>query len=222
MKAYGYIRVSGVGQINGDGFTRQEKSIKDHARNNGIEVVKIFKEEGVSGTICNRPALAQLLVALEQNGEGIESVIIERLDRLARDLMVQETIIDSMRKIGVKLLSATDGDDLLTEDPTRTLVRRVLGSIAEYDKQMTVQKLRVARERKRARDGKCEGRKSYSELAPELMAEIKRLRRKPKGGKRLSLAKTVSSLNDSGFTSATGKPFTVTILKNIIYRTTAK
>lgn len=92
----------------------------------------------------DRPSLAELMVALEQNGEGIESVIIERLDRLARDLMVQETIIDAMAKGGASLLSATDGDDLLTNDPTRKLIRQVLGAIAEYDKQMTVQKLRVA------------------------------------------------------------------------------
>jgi hypothetical protein len=59
-------------------------------------------------------------------------------------------------------------------------------TIAQYDKQMTVLKLRAARERKKARTGKCEGRKSLAEVAPEVLAELKRLRRKPKGGRPMS------------------------------------
>ena len=216
-KAYGYIRVSGKGQINGDGFARQEKAIYDYAKANGFEVVKIYKEKGVSGTIQNRPALTAMMISLIQNGRGIHTVIIERIDRLARDLMVQETILDDMNKNGVSIISVTDGD-LLENDPTRKLVRQVLGAIAEYDKEMTVQKLRAARNRKKALTGKCEGRKSYHESDPGLIAEIKRLRRKPRNGKRMSLKKCLESLNASGFTTSTGKPLTLSRLENIIYK----
>jgi hypothetical protein len=63
----------------------------------------------------------------------------------------------------------------------------VLGAISEFDKAMTVAKLRGSRERKRRDTGKCEGRKSHAERNPELVAIAKRLRRqKPKGG-RMSL-----------------------------------
>ena len=213
--AYGYIRVSGKGQINGDGFTRQSKAINDYAKANNIEIVHIYKEEGISGTLKDRPALTELMVDLEQNGTKL--VIIERIDRLARDLMVQETILNDMKKNNIKIISVTDGD-LLDDDPTRKLVRQVLGAIAEYDKEMTVQKLRVARNRKRATQGKCEGRKSYKESNPALIAEIKRLRRKPRKGKRLSIKATVDSLNDSGFKTAMGKVFTVSRLENVIYK----
>jgi hypothetical protein len=41
--------------------------------------------------------------------------------------------------------------------PTARLVRQVLGAISEFDKAMTVAKLRGARERKRRGTGKCEG-----------------------------------------------------------------
>jgi hypothetical protein len=52
---------------------------------------------------------------------------------------------------------------------------------------MTVAKLRGARERKRLALGKCEGRKSHSELRPELVLEAKRVRRaSPLNGKRRS------------------------------------
>jgi len=216
-KAYGYIRVSGKGQINGDGFTRQEKAIKDYAKFKGIEIARIYKEKGVSGTIKNRPALTDMMVSLALNGHGIATVIIEKIDRLARDLMVQETILDDMNKNNVSIISVTDGD-LLENDPTRKLVRQVLGAIAEYDKEMTVQKLRAARNRKKALTGKCEGRKSYYESNPELIKEIKRLRRKPRNGKRMSFKKCVDCLNTSGFKTATGKKLTVSRLENIIYK----
>ena len=216
-KAYGYIRVSGKGQVNGDGFNRQIKAIQDYAGANGFKIVHTYQEEGVSGTLKDRPALTDMMLDLEENGQGIHTVIIERIDRLARDLMIQENILHDMNKHGVSVLSATDGD-LLEDDPTRKLVRQVLGAIAEYDKTMLVLKLKAARDRKKAKTGKCEGRKSYQETNPDLLAEIKRLRRKPRNGKRLSLKKTVEALQEQDFRSDTGKAITLPILKNIIYR----
>lgn len=217
-KAYGYIRVSGQGQVEGDGMIRQEKAIMDYAKANGITIEKIFKDEGVSGTLEDRPALAKLLVDLEENGHGIKTVIIERVDRLARDLMIQENIIADLQKNGFNLISATEGADLLSEDPTRKLVRQVLGAIAEYDKSMVVLKLRAARERKRAKNGKCEGRKSYGEAMPEVITEIRRLRRKRKGMPRRTFEKVAQELNEMGFQTMTGRPFTKQVVQNILQR----
>ena len=59
-RAYGYIRVSGRAQVDGDGLIRQEKAILDYAKANGITIENIFREEGVSGTLEHRPALAEL------------------------------------------------------------------------------------------------------------------------------------------------------------------
>jgi len=183
-KAYGYLRVSGKGQVDGDGFQRQEKAIADYAKANNIEIVHIYKEEGVSGTLIDRPALTSMMLDLDNNESddvGVKVILIERIDRLARDLMIQENILHDLKKHGVDIYSATDGD-LLEDDPTRKLVRQVLGAIAEYDKTMTVLKLKASRERIRKVKGKCEGRKGYEEVNPDLINEIKALRRKPRNG----------------------------------------
>jgi DNA invertase Pin-like site-specific DNA recombinase len=217
VKAFAYLRVSGQGQIDGDGFPRQEKTIRDYAKAHGFEIVEVFKEEGVSGTLIDRPTLAELMVSLEQNGHGVDTVIIERVDRLARDLMVQETILDDFKQNGINVISATDGD-LLEDDPTRKLVRQVLGAIAEYDKTMTVLKLRAARERKRRAQGKCEGRKSYGEIKPEVLKELKRLHRKPRNGRRLTAKKIAEKMTAAGFTTADGKPFTGNNVSTILHR----
>jgi len=91
-KAFAYLRVSGKGQVDGDGFPRQLSAIDKYAEANGLKVRKVFREEGISGTkeLENRPALQELLAAIDS--AEVKVVIIEKLDRLARDLMVQETI----------------------------------------------------------------------------------------------------------------------------------
>ena len=209
--AFAYLRVSGKGQIDGDGFPRQEKTIRTFAKGK-FEIAEIFREEGVSGTLAERPALAEMLVNLESNGHGIKTVIIERTDRLARDLMIQETILNDFRKIGVSVISATEGD-LIDDDPTRKLVRQVMGAIAEYDKTMTVLKLRAARERIRKRGKKCEGRKGYSDKNQAIVNHIKEFRYQRRTSDWIA-----SWLNDNGFKPLHGSRFNSQIVRNIIHR----
>jgi DNA invertase Pin-like site-specific DNA recombinase len=216
VKAFGYLRVSGKGQVNGDGPTRQQKAIEKYAKENGIEIHGLYYDRGVSGGLADRPALAEMIVDLEQNGHGVKTVIVEKLDRVARDLMIQETILQDFRENGVNLISAVEGADLLDNDPTRKLVRQILGAIAEYEKTMLVQKLRVARQRKKAKVGKCEGRKSYREIAPETVAYIRRLRRKPKAKKRRSYKSIAELLNSEGIRTLNGQPWNLQTVKNAL------
>jgi DNA invertase Pin-like site-specific DNA recombinase len=112
----------------------------------------------------------------------VRTIIVETADRFARDLTVQEVGHAKLRERGIDLIAA-----VIDATPTAKLVRQVLGAISEFDKAMTVAKLRGARERKRREAGKCEGRKSHAERNSELVALAKRLHRHmPKGG-RMSL-----------------------------------
>ncbi|MBF0496277.1 MAG: recombinase family protein [Deltaproteobacteria bacterium] len=217
-RAYGYIRVSGKGQIEGDGLVRQEQAIRDYAQAHGITIEKIFEDAGVSGTLEARPALAEMLVALEENGAEVQTIIFERVDRLARDLMIQERIISDLKTLEVSVISVVEGDDLFGDgDPTRTLVRQILGAIAQFDKQMVVLKLAAARARIRAKTGKCEGRKSYSEAQPEVVAEIKKLRRKQKGiADRMSFEEVARNLNARGIKTMTGKGWSGALVRNAL------
>jgi DNA invertase Pin-like site-specific DNA recombinase len=208
--AVAYLRVSGKGQIEGDGFERQREAVERFARASGLEIVDTYRDEGVSGTkeLQDRPGLAALLDRLESN--GVRVVIVERADRLARDLMISEVIIGQFAKIGARVLTA-DGADLTSaaDDPTRTLIRQVLAAVAQFDKTVTVLKLRAARDRKRHRTGRCEGRKPFGTHPGEtrVLARLRELRRKPKGGERLSLAAIAERLNVEGHATRTGRPW---------------
>ena len=67
---------------------------------------------------------------------------------------------------GADLSSAAD-------DPTRTLIRQVLSAVAQFDKSMTVLKLRAARERLRRKGRRVEGRKPYSVRPDERTSSTK-------------------------------------------------
>lgn len=207
-KAFAYMRVSGKGQVDGDGFERQRAAIKAYADAHSIRVKQWFPEEGVSGTkdLLDRPALQDLMVALHSN--GVRVVLIEKLDRLARDLMVQETIIGDLRKNGFELISVAE-PDLCSDDPSRKLVRQVFGAIAEYERSMIVLKLRAARQRVRTRDGRCEGRKPFGqrEGEQEIIERIQKL-----ADKGLNYTEIADKLNDEGLpTRANGSWYPATV-----------
>lgn len=214
LKAFVYLRVSGQGQVWGDGFDRQRLACEKFARENNLEIAEVFREEGVSGTkdLEDRPALAELLAALEEN--GVKTVLIEKLDRLARDLMVQETIIADMQRSGYTLIS-TEEPDLSTNDPSRVLVRQIFGAIAQYERAMIVLKLRGARQRKKARDKKCEGRKAFGEKPSEAqtLAQIRAWHSAGSSPKRIA-----EDLNASGYSSRSGSPWRGTTVAKILRR----
>lgn len=197
-RAFAYLRVSGRGQIEGDGFKRQELAIRAYAEAHGLRVSKVFREEGVSGTseLHGRTALLELL-AKQANGAKI--VLIEKLDRLARDLMVQENLIADIQKRGFRLISVAE-PDLLENDPTRKLMRQIIGAISEYEKQMIVLKLRGARERAKVQHGKCEGRKLYGFRTGEVEV-IERMKELRESGS--SFRQIAAALNAAGIKTRT-------------------
>ena len=91
-RIYGYIRVSGLGQRDKDGPERQKVAIVQFCQEHGLDLVNIY-EETISGTkhASDRPAFTQMVLDAETN--VVTGVIVERLDRLARELLVQEITI---------------------------------------------------------------------------------------------------------------------------------
>jgi DNA invertase Pin-like site-specific DNA recombinase len=142
-KAVSYLRVSGKGQVDGDGFPRQRDTIARYVRTHGVDVVGEYRDEGVSGTrdLDDREGLGELIERIRAN--GVRLVLVERADRLARDLLVSEVLLAQFRDLGVRVVAADSGTDLTAadEDPTRVLIRQVLGAVAQFEKSVIVAKL---------------------------------------------------------------------------------
>lgn len=224
MKAFAYLRVSGKGQVDGDGFDRQRVAISKRAETEGFEIVREFIDAGISGTkdMDNRPALSELYAAVVS--DNVRVVIIERADRLARNVMVGEILLSEFRREKVRVIEAESGIDLTADDPdnaTATLVRQILSVVSQFEKTSIVAKLRAARNRKRAETGRCEGQKPFGMLAGEsdTLALMRSLRRKPVGqGKRMSYARLAAELNSRGISSRQGKKWKASTVQDILKR----
>ncbi len=220
LRTVGYVRVSGLGQVNGDGLDRQERTVRDYARRHRLAVIEVFTDAGVSGTkeLDHREGLSALLARVRQGDVG--TVLVERADRVARDLMVSEVILRRLADLGVQVIAADSGTDLTAADgdPTRRLVRQLLAAVAEFDRAMTVAKLRAARERVRAARGRCEGLPRYGERAGEreTLERALALRRKPRGGRPLSFAKVAAALNAEGHRTRRGGPWSASGVRRIL------
>lgn len=223
-KAAAYLRVSGLGQVDGDGFDRQRDRIEAWARANEVEVVAEFRDEGVSGTneLDDREGLAALLFRIDSN--GIRAVVVESASRLARDLVVGEAILSRFRERGVKVFSVDGGVELTSnDDPTRTLFRQLLGAIAEFDRKVTVAKLKAARDRRARELGRrVEGQKAFGMMPgeAETLARIRQLNAKPRGKPRLSFAKIADVLNAEGRRTRHGAPWRPESVRKIAQRPT--
>jgi DNA invertase Pin-like site-specific DNA recombinase len=157
-KAFGYLRVSGKSQVDGDGFPRQKAAITKWAKEHGVRIVRWFTEKGVSGTLEHREELDAMLVALMSN--GVDTVVVEKLDRLSRDLRIQENLIHEYFTNRFVLVSTCE-PDLGSDDPNRVFMRQIFGAVAQLDKSNIVLKLRAARQRTKLKTGRCEGRMPY-------------------------------------------------------------
>jgi hypothetical protein len=138
-----------------------------------------------------------------RSGDGVKAVIVEKLDRLARDLMVQEAAIADLQRHGFTLLSVAE-PDLMASDPTRILMRQIIGAVAQYDKSTIVSKLAGARARKRAATGRCEGRKPFGFYPGEQLV-LERLNALKTEG--LGFDRIAARANTEGLPTRTGKPW---------------
>jgi DNA invertase Pin-like site-specific DNA recombinase len=218
VPAISYLRTSSAANVgpDKDSDRRQREAIQAFARRTGYELVEEFYDAAVSGAdpIDTRPGFAAMLKRIEAN--GVRTILVETASRFARDLMVQEVGHARLRERGIDLIAADNPSSFIDDTPTAKLVRQVLGAISEFDKAMTVAKLRGARERKRREAGKCEGRKSHAERNPELVALVRQLRRRrPKGGQR-SLRQVSAELAVRGFINERGQPFSAASINSML------
>ena len=97
---------------------------------------------------------------------------------------------------------------------------QLLVLVAEFDRRVTVMKLRAARERKRSRGERCEGRKPFGTRPgeAETLARIRELRRTPPNGRRLSLRQVCDTLNAEGLATRSGKPWSKQAMNRILGR----
>ena len=133
--------------------------MRAYAKVTKVDIVDEFYDPAVKGgdALDQRPGFTALVSRIIDNGVG--TVLVEDASRFARDLAVQLAGYDHLKRLGIELVAVNAPDHFREDTPTAVLVRQVLGAIAQFEKAQLATKLRVARERVKARTGRCEGRK---------------------------------------------------------------
>jgi DNA invertase Pin-like site-specific DNA recombinase len=131
--------------------------------------------------------------------------------------MVQEVGFAMLRDLGITLIAADSPASFLDDGPTSKLIRQILGAVSEFDKAMTVAKLKGARDRVRRERGKCEGRKSYAERdgGQQLVALARELRHSP-DGRPNSLRTVAARLAERGYVTPSGRRYSASAVASML------
>lgn len=215
MIAFGYVRVSGQGQIDGDGPERQKEAILRFCHKFDLGEPSLFCELGVTGTLeaMDREEFVRMITAIDQVralSPGVDAcIVVEKLDRLARTLFVSEALLMECARRKIPVFSADQGAlvDLAdaNDEPMRKAFRQIGGVFAELDKSLIVHRLKVARERKKLLTGRCGGQIPYGADEYEVQVRTFLVEQRALG---LSLAAIAKAANARGYYTRNRQPWT--------------
>ena len=226
MDTFGYSRVSSLDQLQGSGLNRQAQIIRSYCKQNKLHLVRIYEEKGISGTIKNRPAFSELISSCQI--EGVKIVVIESLDRLARELQVQLHLTTWLSSKSIQLISAQTAENIskaLLDDPMRKALVNIQGVFAELEKELLVKRMEKGRQIIReqghrngvplqvARNGnyKVEGPIYLTERMPNLLNRILKLNQQ-----KIQKVQMVKILYKEGFKTRNNTPLSISSINRIL------
>jgi len=160
--ALAYIRVCTQDQVSGFGLDVQERAIRDYCKANNLRLIAVLRDEGQSrwNGLENRLGLAEALARLKASDAS--TLIVYRMEGLARDLILQETLVQRLRDQGTPVRSASEPDlDTDTDDPTKVLIRQIVGAVSQYERAVIGGRMMAGKAAKAARGGFLGGRAPY-------------------------------------------------------------
>src|SRR2546425_1351083 len=145
-----YARVSTEEQHEGQTIESQVAELTRFAQERGWEIKGIYKDEGWSGSLLARPELDRLRDDASKSLFGL--VLINDVDRLARDVTHLGVIKRDLERHGVQVIFRKLPAE---QSPTHNLMVNILGSFAEFEKELISDRTR------RGRRYKVETRKQF-------------------------------------------------------------
>lgn len=203
MAFYGYLRVSTERQTtDGASLGAQETILKGMAMQHQGEIARLFREEGVSGSVhlSKRPQGAALLEALAPG----DVILVTRLDRLFRSAYDALSTLEDFRARGVRVIFGDIGD---TESTNGRLMLTILAGVAEAEREILRERVRAVKRAQNNQGRYLGGKLPFGHaVAPdgaltltpegaEARAEILRLREQG-----LSLRAIADALREKGWT----------------------
>lgn len=225
-KVYGYIRVSTGTQIDGYGLKMQEEAIRRYCKDNKLELVEIFKDEGISGAtddmeddVSIRPGLTDMLGALN----GINRIVVLNTARVWRNDTSKVLIRRELKKANADIISIEQPNySIYNQDPNDFLINGMQELLDQYERMTINLKLSKGRRTKARQGSKACGTAPIGykwdnaniivdEAARPIVEEIY-----SKYMELGSFGKVQKYLIKEGHKTSTGKDFTRQAIQNIL------
>lgn len=143
---YGYGRVSTKGQAkDGNSLEAQERLLKEH----GAEVIYM---DSFTGTKLTRPEFDKPIKKLSAG----DTLVVAKLDRFARSVSQASDLITELIDKGVRVDVCNLG--ILDNSSMSTLMRNILLSFAQFERDMIVERTQEGKAIAKQRDDFREGR----------------------------------------------------------------
>lgn len=130
MKGIIYTRVSSDEQVKGTSLDTQEEACLEYCKSKGIEVVKIFRDEGESAKTLDRKEFLNAIDFCQRNKGKLDAFIVYKLDRFSRNAEAHFEVKALLSKANVTLHSVTEP---IGTDPSQKLFETILAGFAEFD-----------------------------------------------------------------------------------------
>lgn len=154
MKIAVYTRVSTEDQVSRDTIESQVTFAEKYCDLHELEIFKIYKEEGISGTIpLNERQQGKQLIEDAKNKE-FDTLLVYKLDRLGRSARITLNSIYELEGYGLKIKSMTEPFD--TANPSGRFMITMLAGVADLERETILERMWLGANRA-ARDGRWLG-----------------------------------------------------------------
>lgn len=202
----------------------QLEALRAYAAEQQQFIYREYVDDGYSGKSINgRPAMLELLADAKQH--HFQLVITWKLNRLARNLIDQLTILKLLEQHNIGYLSLTEQFDSNT--PQGNFAIQMLGAIAQMEREQIAQNVRMGMQ-KRSKQGiwnsgnnvlgyewvTGDGIEPHARVVPheaELVQAIFEQYRSGKGFKAIT-----NHLNHAGYMTKRSNPFSITAVRGIL------
>jgi len=150
MRAAGYVRISQERNLrNRYGMDAQIADVQRYVGYRGWKLSRVYRENGVSGYVRERPALDRLLA--DAKAGRFDVAVFPSIDRAARSVTNMIEIDDALRESNVTVVFIREGVDTSTH--MGQFFRNICASIAQFEGKLIYERMSKGKRRKAAQGG---------------------------------------------------------------------
>jgi len=158
-----YCRLSRDDELAGDSnsIVHQKEILTKYATERGFENHRFFVDDGITGTVFNRPGLNSMLEEVKAGNIG--TVIIKDQSRIGRDVLEVGLLKRTFEENNVRFIAANDNLDTANGFDIMSIFRDVINEWYVADCSKKIRAVKKAN----AEAGRCAGRPPYGYKASE-------------------------------------------------------